>query len=511
VLVDDRHFLVAGFERHALDRPWRTESDGRSLAVLPIDERLRYLIPFRRPPEIGAYLRNLAAGGHAVAVLADDGEKFGGWPGTADWVWKSGWLNDFLTEMEYLSEQGVVTLSTPSSVVREVPAGGLAYLPSASYREMELWSLPPGAAAALEHAGERLGAGDASALRGGHWRGFLAKYEESNRMHKKAQVLSELCRAAGDPTEARHAIGRAQCNDAYWHGVFGGLYLRHLRDSVWQNLAEAERILRAGQGLQTEERDIDADGRAEIWVHSAAFSAVVSPHRGGALLELTDLAHGVNLANVLTRRRESYHRVTPPPTHMSNESHAPEDGGMASIHELEGGMRVERLPAVDLDVRTVLVERVISRHLDHASYERAAYVPRHSWSTETFEAHVSTGRTVTLELKATGPIALEKTLELTERGAVEVTYTWDPAQLPADAWFAPEISITDDPGVTFDPIPDATWRHDIVTVSKRESGLEETVQGCSITPLWPCSLGTARLLLPAVVDGRAKSLNKAGT
>jgi hypothetical protein len=389
-----------------------------------------------------------------------------------------------------------VTLATPSSVVREVPAGGLAYLPSASYREMELWSLPPGAAAALEHAGERLGAEGAGALRGGHWRGFLAKYEESNRMHKKAQVLSELCRAAGDPPAARHAIGRAQCNDAYWHGVFGGLYLRHLRNAIWQNLAEAERILRAGQGLETEERDLDGDGRPEIWVHSASFSTVVSPLRGGALVELTDLAHGVNLADVLTRRRESYHRITPPPED-AHEAHATDDGGMASIHELEWGLRVERLPPVDLDVRTVLAERVISRGVDHGSYERAAYVPRHSWTADAFEARVGSGRTVTLTLRSTGPIVLEKTLEITERGAIEVTYTWDPAQLPGDAWFAPEVSVADDPGIAFDPAPDQTWRHDIVTVSKRESGLEETVQGCSITPLWPCSLGTARMLLPA--------------
>jgi hypothetical protein len=371
---------------------------------------------------------------------------------------------------------------------------------------MELWSLPPGAAAALERAGERLGADGASALRGGHWRGFLAKYEESNRMHKKAQVLSQLCRTAGDPPGARRAIGRAQCNDAYWHGVFGGLYLRHLRDSVWQNLAEAERILRAGQGPEVEERDMDGDGRPEIWVHSAAFSAVVCPHRGGALLELTDLASGINLANVLTRRREIYHRITPPPEH---EPHAVEDGGMASIHELEGGMRVERLPPVDLAVRTVLVARVISRGLDPASSERAEYAPRHSWSTETFEADVSAGPTVTITLRAAGAISLAKTLELTERGAVEVTYAWDPSQLPADAWFAPEVSVSEDPGVTFDPAPGDVWRHDIVTVSKSESGLEETVQGCSITPLWPCSLGIARLLLPAAVDGRAKSPSRA--
>jgi hypothetical protein len=496
VLLDDRHFLVAGIERRHLDRPWRTEADGRSLAVLPIDERLRYLVPFRSPSEIGAYFRSLAAGGHAVAVLADDGEKFGGWPGTAEWVWEKGWLEAFLDEMERLTDQGVVRLATPADVVRDVPAAGLAYLPSASYREMELWSLPPRAAATLERAGELLKSEPdlEGALRGGHWRGFLAKYDESNRMHKKAQVLSELCREKGDPVDARRAIGRAQCNDSYWHGVFGGLYLRHLRDAVWQNLAEAERILRKGQGLVAERADLDGDGTAEVWVHSAAFSAVVRPHRGGTVVELTDLRSGVNLANVLTRRRESYHRTA---TRAPSGEHPAEDGGMPSIHEIEEGLRMERLPPVDLDVRALLVDRVVAQGLDLAHYERADYAPLHTWAADTFDAEVLTGDSATVSMETRGLLPLEKTLRFAESGALEVTYRWDPASLPTDAYFAPELSVARDPGVTFHPEPATVWRHDIVTVSKSESGLEESVQGQSITPLWPTALGKARLLLPA--------------
>ncbi len=61
--------------------PWRTESDGRGLSLLAIDERLRYLVPFRPPEETAAYLRRLRSEGHRLAILADDGEKFGGWRG----------------------------------------------------------------------------------------------------------------------------------------------------------------------------------------------------------------------------------------------------------------------------------------------------------------------------------------------------------------------------------------------------------------------------------------------
>ncbi|HUF75804.1 MAG TPA: alpha-amylase/4-alpha-glucanotransferase domain-containing protein [Longimicrobiales bacterium] len=515
VLVDDRHFLVAGFERHELDRPWRTESEGRSVAVLPIDQRLRYLVPFRSPSEIGRYFRGLAAAGQEMVVLADDGEKFGGWPGTHEWVWKSGWLESFFDEMERLAEGGVLRLARPSDAIAEVPAGGLAYLPTASYHEMELWSLPPVAAESLERAEAALAdvPGAASATRGGHWRNFLARYAESNRMHKKAQRLSELCRAAGDPPEARRAIGRAQCNDAYWHGVFGGLYLRHLRDSIWADLARAERVLRTGQGLEAEWLDGDVDGEAELHVHSSSFAAVVSARRGGSVTELTWLGHGVNLANTLTRRRESYHRTTPPaeappsaeetpardarPEGEASARGAPSEGDtMPSIHELEEGLRMEALPPVDLDVRALFLDRVLPHGLDEERYRDADYAPIYSWARERFDAELTTGRSLLiLALEAEGVHRLSKTYEISGSGEVAVTYRWDPAAFPEDAWFAPEISVEVDPGLRFEPEPAEVWRHDIVTVSKREDGLEESVQGTSITPRWPIALGGARIVL----------------
>jgi alpha-amylase len=494
VLTDDRHFLVAGFERHQLDRPWRTESEGRGLGVLPIDERLRYLIPFRSPEEIGRYFRELAAAGHELAVLADDGEKFGGWPGTAEWVWGSGWLEAFFDEMERLTDAGVVRLTRPWDALAEVPAGGLAYLPTASYSEMEHWSLPPVAAESLERAEAALQGvpGAASVLRGGHWRNFLARYAESGRMHRKAQRLSELCRAAGDPPQARRAIGRAQCNDAYWHGVFGGLYLRHLRDSIWANLAEAERILRVGEPLGAEWLDVDGDGDAELSVHSSRFSAVVRARRGGTLTELTHFEPGVNLANTLTRRRESYHRTTSAPA-----AQASSDGdAMPSIHELEEGLRVDALPPVDLDVRALFVDRILPGSLEEASYQAADYAPVHSWSRERFAAELTVGGgTLLLALEAEGVHRLSKTYEMSESGVVVVAYRWDPAAFPEDAVFAPEVSLEVDPGVGFEPEPASVWRHPIVTVSKREDGLEESVQGESITPRWPAQLGEARIVL----------------
>jgi len=77
VLVDDRHFLVSGYRRDELYAPFRTESDGRAVTVLAIDERLRYLIPYHDPSATADLFRSMREGGAQLAVYADDGEKFG--------------------------------------------------------------------------------------------------------------------------------------------------------------------------------------------------------------------------------------------------------------------------------------------------------------------------------------------------------------------------------------------------------------------------------------------------
>ncbi len=187
-LVDDRHFLVTGFPRERLHAPIWTEADDRRLALFPIDERLRYLIPFRPPAETAAYLRSLHAAGHRLAVLADDGEKFGGWPGTHEWVYERGWLAQFLDAMESLRDEGSVRLVTLETALADVPSGGLAYLPTASYREMEGWSLTPDAGIRLQRlerelGEERMNGPDGPLVRGAHWRNFLVKYPEANRLH----------------------------------------------------------------------------------------------------------------------------------------------------------------------------------------------------------------------------------------------------------------------------------------------------------------------------------------
>ncbi len=474
VLVDDRHFLVSGFERDSLHAPFWTESGGKRVAVFPIDERLRYLIPFKPPASIATYLRELRAAGRPLAVFVDDGEKFGGWPGTQDWVYTRGWLAQFLDAMAALVTDGAIRLTTPGAALGEVPSAGLAYLPTASYREMEGWALPAAAAArlvALERdLGEARVAGpDGALVRGGHWRHFLVKYPEANRMHKKMLALSALCRGRGDPPPVRRAIGRAQCNDAYWHGVFGGLYLPHLRAAIWRNLAQAERALRQGEPLAVEQRDLDGDGSPEIWVHSSSLSAVVSPLRGGTIEEYTLFEPGINYADVLTRRREVYHEA----------GDAPFD-------------------AVD---RALFVDRVLSGHVALDDYKSGEFATVACWAGERFDASIAESqRVVELVLRAG---SLEKRVRFGPSGELTVSYHWDPAAFPPDAFFCPEISVSADLVLDLAPMAEV-WSFPFATVSRSERGLEETVQGHSYTPRWPARSGEARVTLRPPVESPAR-------
>lgn len=496
-LVDDRHFLVTGFAADQLHAPFWTESDGKRVALFPIDERLRYLIPFRPPEETAEYLRFLRGAGHRLAVLADDAEKFGGWPGTKDWVYGEGWLERFMGVIGGMVEQGEVVLSRLDDALDAVPSGGLAYLPTASYREMESWALPPDAAVRLAHLERDLGADrvagpDGALIRGTHWRNFLVKYPESNRMQKKMAALSTLARERGDPAAVRRAIGRAQCNDAYWHGVFGGLYLPHLRDAVWRNLSEAESTLRRGEALAWEVTDLDGDGYDEIWLHSAAFSSLVSPARGGAVEEYTIFGNGINYANTLTRRREAYHDLA-----LERAAEQPEDhGGAASIHAIEEGLRLEVRPALDHHDRAIFVEGVLPRGVTLDEYVRGDYWSVASWARRPL-AYVVERQGEAVEVvcsDAESAPRFRKRLRFAPDGRLSVRWVWDAAVGDPDDLFVTEISIAGPVKLGCSPAAEE-WRFPIETVAKSERGLDRTRQGESVTLRWPVRLGAAEVTL----------------
>ena len=95
-VVDDTHFYYSGLEERQIQGYYITERLGNPLFVFPISKALRYAIPFKMPDEILAILgRAKDELGFAGLTYADDGEKFGSWPETFDWVYKEQWLEKF--------------------------------------------------------------------------------------------------------------------------------------------------------------------------------------------------------------------------------------------------------------------------------------------------------------------------------------------------------------------------------------------------------------------------------
>ncbi len=318
ILVDDHHFAMAGLDPDQLSGYYLTEEQGATVAVFPINQRLRYQIPFGSVEQVFAILRERAASGGALTMV-DDGEKFGIWPHTYHSVYEEGWLEAFFAG---LPRQPGVELATAAEYLDRHPPTGRVYLPTTSYREMTEWALTPEAAAELDRtrrAVEGL-AGPAAArlLRGGFWRNFLVRYPEVNDTYRKMLRVSNRVAAglAVRPTDpgllaARDLLWRGQCNDAYWHGVFGGVYLPHLRRAVRGALLAAEARLDAAEPdaprIVHESGDLDGDGDDEVGIRSERLSLLVRPAAGGTVTELAYRPLAFDLADVLTRRREISH------------------------------------------------------------------------------------------------------------------------------------------------------------------------------------------------------------
>ena len=322
VLVDDFHFLSAGKKKEELHGYYVTEGEGKTLAIFPIDETLRYLIPFREVHQSIDYIKNIPG---SMAIIFDDGEKFGLWPGTHEWVYEKGWLRNFV---EAVLNSGDIEPITYSEALRTLPPLGRIYLPTASYFEMGEWSLPADGAVDFIKFVNKLRAEGVfdyyrRFVRGGIWKNFLVKYEESNNMHKKMLYLSDLL-AESRNRRLKSNLYKAQCNDAYWHGVFGGLYLPHLRKEIYSNLIEIDRKIKSPERVV---EDLNKDGRPEVSVKSRELRISVIPHLGGSIYEISSFEYLYNFQDTLMRRFEHYHegvKIGEPPKE-----------GVASIHEQE--------------------------------------------------------------------------------------------------------------------------------------------------------------------------------
>ena len=256
-------------------------------------------------------------------------------------MYENGWLRSFFDALSDNSDW--LKTSTLAEAVRNTQPAGKTYLPDCSYREMTEWSLPVEAQETFDdvtHAMEdhQRWKDLKSFVRGGYWRNFKTKYDETNEMYARmmnvSRRLADAETSGVDPvalSEIREHLYSGQCNCPYWHGAFGGIYLPHLRNAIYQHLIAADTMLDKatgnGDSVQATADDYNFDGLQEVRLSNNRLCCWVAPGRGGRMYELDvrDISH--NLLATLQRRPESYHRRV-----LAGPSTG-DDDGTASIHD----------------------------------------------------------------------------------------------------------------------------------------------------------------------------------
>jgi 4-alpha-glucanotransferase len=314
-ILDDAHFRAAAIREEDLWGPYTTEDQGHLLRVYGTEQGLRYRIPFREVDEVSGDLRdNATDAGDRVGMMGDDGEKFGAWPTTWEHCWgERRWVDRFFTALDANADW--LTTTTPSAWLVEHSPIGRVYIPTGSYAEMGIWALPADESLAFSevlHHAQAERRPEARWLRGAFWRNFQVKYREINDLHKRMLRVSaavDAMPAGPDRDRALHHLYQGQSNDCYWHGLFGGIYIGHMRLATHEHLIAAEDLAETATSTRdhAESRDLDMDGVDEVLLSDAGQVVNVDLDGGGGIgtWDIRAVRHA--LAAVMRRRPEAYH------------------------------------------------------------------------------------------------------------------------------------------------------------------------------------------------------------
>ena len=483
-IVDDEHFKIAGYEPEELWGYYLTEEQGMEVAIFPGSKFLRYSLPFKLPQETIEYLKVKNQQGKNCITFGDDLEKFGFWPQTYDWVYEKKWLYNFFCALRD-NKEWLKTIHF-KDILRDTEPTARVYLPCASYSEMMEWS-------------------------DNMFRNFLVKYPESNHLQKRVFMVSSVINQLYDKNkkieEARLHLYKAQNNDVYWHGIFGGLYLVNLRQNAYRHLIMAERIadeIKQQRFPYYQVRDFDLDGREELVFKHELINVIIHPHQGGTVSEIDYKPREMNIVNVLTRRPEKYHRKI-----LYKEKVACGSGGEnpASIHNIEAVKEegLEELLVYDSYRKVAWIDHIYSRCPQVQEIMRNQMTEEVPLWKMDYEYSVSKN---IIQLKClTSDIKLEKFLAV-EKNVIDFEYRvnignshprwlgsefnllfysqelldWNEFQRLEelkfeDSWFHLVYRFRFSPSVL-------VFCHPIYTISDSESGIEKTYQGMCLYFLW---------------------------
>lgn len=555
-ILDDTHFKYAGFSEDDLFGYYKTEDSGLSVSVFPINKALRYSIPFRAVQETIDYLIRISnTVQDAVVVYADDGEKFGAWPKTFHHVYTEGWLENFFKALSNHSDS--IEIVHFSEVIDNTAPLGRTYLPNASYAEMMHWALPVQKYGLFEESEAFLRVEGKyqryeSFFKGGFWRNFLVKYPESNHMNKRMLRVSNRLRkwqsdketkSETEIDDVRESVLAAQCNDAYWHGIFGGLYLPNLRYPIYRSIIKAEKALdklEQKNDATVEVSDFDCDGHDEVIVETPHINVYLRPRFGGMMSEFDLKGKSLNILDILSRREEGYHAKL----RESKIQHA-ESKDIASIHDitlskesnLHQYLQYDNYQRGSLIDHFFLRDTSITNLLDNSEYEAGDFINA-SYDILSETKRETTYVTLTREGNVTGfngksgRIKVSKVVEIHSKEN-DITIHYDLMNLDRnelDIWFGVEFNYGLQAGDAPDRYyylderkfndsrlrssgliektkalglrdewlgvdirlemeqPTDFWRFPIETISLSESGLERVFQSSVVIPHWKLRL-----------------------
>lgn len=424
-ILDDVHLKNAGLEDSDLYGYYATEDQSPILKVFATSQALRYNLPWRPVHETIDLLRSLATSdGRRILVMGDDGEKLGSWPGTHELCWgaygQPGWIEEFFSALE--QNRSWLHTTPLGEYAHSYPALGRVYVPASSYIEMSEWVLPPRKSYTFarllhklqeEHDHEIL-----QFMRGGFWRNFLVRYPEVNNQHKKMLRVHEVVYAAGTSAEyALTHLWKAQSNDTYWHGLFGGIYMGHVRSAIYHHLIKAEntaqRALHGEEHWQTYDfLDFDRDSYDELLIEGDQQNLYLDLQRGGSLFEWDLRRSAHNLLSVITRREEGYHQTLRDHERERRKNAEHEQG--ASQADLAANPHttvrtkepdLDRLLIVDRHRRNSLVDHFLAPSTDLEQFIQAAYNELGDFVEQPYEATVQQdGLGITATLSRAGQV-----------------------------------------------------------------------------------------------------------
>ncbi len=288
-------------EHHVSNKPpvkgyYNTESEGRTIGVFSISQRLREMIPYEKPQKVIDYILSQATDNEQdVIVFMENGEKFGVYPDSDSHL---EWLNEFF-ELLMKYQDKIETTTFKEYWTHFMPLG-LVYPTEGGYPEMDTW------ASSMNGFGKG-------------WRSFLMKYPEANWMHKRMCQISRKIKTLECTDKAKRSIRNIRkqfwsgtSHDAYWHGIHGGIYLPHLRNATWSNLIKAEaaidkHLYNLSDQVYQEVTDINRDGYNDVTITTKNFRAVFDSSIMGGMEELDFKPAAVNLCNNISCHPELFH------------------------------------------------------------------------------------------------------------------------------------------------------------------------------------------------------------